>query len=180
MRSPTSCDSGWPDSRQDLRDQQPGNHAAVAIGEAAKIMVRAHLAAVHAVDLAHALLDEGMAGLRQHRVAAAGLDHLDRVPGQARIVHHPAARLAAQQHRGQQADDVVTLDEPAVLVEEKAAVEVAVPGDAEIRAVRADGLDGRRAILLEHGIRNAVRKMAVRLVVHLDELERQVRLQLHR
>src|SRR6185437_7107314 len=48
---------------QDLAHQQPGNHAAVAIGETPEIMMRAHLAAVDAIDLAHALLDEGMAGL---------------------------------------------------------------------------------------------------------------------
>ena len=96
-------------------------------------------------------------------VAAAGLDDFDGVPGEARIVHHLAAGLAAQQHRGQQPHDVVALDETALLIEEEAAVEVPVPGDAEIRAVRADGLDGGRAILLEHGIRDAVREVAVRL-----------------
>ena len=62
-------------------------------------------------------------------------DDFDGVPGQARIVHHFAAGLAAQQYRGQQSDNVVALDEAALLIEQKAAVEVPVPGDAEIGAV---------------------------------------------
>ncbi len=77
-----------------------------------------------------------------------------------------------------QPHDVVALDEGAVLVEEEAAVEIPVPGEPEIRAVSADRRDGRRPVLLEHGIRDAVGKAAVGLVVDLDELERQVRLQL--
>ena len=44
-----------------------------------------------------------------------------------------APRLAAQEHLGQQADQVVALDEAAVLVEEEAAVVVAVPGQARRR-----------------------------------------------
>ena len=106
------------------------------------------------------------------------LDDLDGVPGEARIVHDlAAARLAAQQHRGQQPDDVIALDEAALLIEEEAAVEIPVPGEPEIRAVGADRRDGRRAILLDHGVRDAVGKAAVGLVVDLDELERQVRLE---
>ena len=140
--------------------------------------MRAHLAAVDAVDLAHALFDERVTGFRQHRLTTARLDHLDGVPGQARIMHHLAARLAAQQHRGQQAHDVIALDETALFVEQETAVEVAIPGYAEVRLVGLDGLDGGRAVLLQHRVRDAVRKCAVRLVVHLDELERQVRLEL--
>ncbi len=75
-----------------------------------------------------------------------------------RVVHDFAAGLAAQQYRGQQPDDVVALDEAALLIEQKAAVEVPVPGDAEIRAVGANRRHSRLAILLEHGIRDAVRE----------------------
>ena len=39
-----------------------------------------------------------------------------------------------QEHLGQQTDQVVALDERAVLVEEEAAVEVAVPGEADVGA----------------------------------------------
>ncbi len=67
MRSPTRFGQRRTDSDRDLRNEQPWDHAAVAIGEAPEIVVRAHLPAVYPVHLAHALLDEGMAGFRQHR-----------------------------------------------------------------------------------------------------------------
>ncbi len=57
----------------------------------------------------------------------------------------------------------------AMLVEEEAAVEIPVPGDAQVRAMGADRRDRGRAILLKHGIRDAVREVAVRFMVDLDE-----------
>ncbi len=65
----------------------------------------------------------------------------------------------------------------AVLVEEEAAIEVAVPGDPEVRTVLAQRLDRRPVVLGQHRVRHAVREGAVRLVLHLDELERQERLE---
>ena len=93
-------------------------------------------------------------------------------------MHDPAARVALQECSRQQADDVIALDEPALLVEEKATVVVAVPGDGAIGAVLAQRLDRCRVVLDEHRVRHAVRERAVRLVVHLDELEWQVLLEL--
>ena len=46
--------------------QQPGNHAAVTKSEIAEIVMRTHLAAVHRVLGAHALLDERVAGFALH------------------------------------------------------------------------------------------------------------------
>ena len=51
-----------------LQHDQPGDHAAVAVGEVAEIVVGAHFAAVDAIDLAHHLLDEGV--LRHDRQVA--------------------------------------------------------------------------------------------------------------
>ena len=68
------------------------------------------------------------------------LDDIDGIPGQARVVNDLFARLVGQKRRGQQADDVVALDEIAGFVEEEAAVEVAIPGDAHVGAVRDDRL----------------------------------------
>ena len=80
--------------------------------------------------------------------------------------------------RGQQADDVVALDESAVLVEQEAAVVVAVPGDRAVGAVLAQRLDGARWFSTSIGFGTPFGKRAVRLVMDLDELERQVRLEL--
>ena len=62
---------------------------------------------------------------------------------------------------GQQSDQVVALDELAALVEEEAAVVVAVPGQADVGARAPHRLRGRGAVLLEHRIGHAVRKGAV-------------------
>ena len=153
-------------------DQQPGDHAAVAVGEVAEVVMGAHLTAVDGVFLAHALLDEGMAGLALDRLAAVLLADVDGVPGQPRVVDDPGARVLLQEGFGEQTDDVVALDEFTVLVEQEAAVEVAVPGDAHVGVVRPDRIGGGRAIFRQDGVGDAVGEAAVRLMVDLDELHR--------
>src|SRR5262245_65143905 len=59
------------------------------------------------------------------------------------------------------------------LVEEEAAVEVAVEGDAEVGVREPHVARGHLAVLLDHRVRHAVRKAAVRLVVDLGEAKRQ-------
>jgi hypothetical protein len=88
-----------------------------------------------------------------------------------------APGMLAQQRRRQQPDDVVALDEAAGLVEEEAAVEVAVPGEAEVGAVPAHRLGGGGAVLRQQRIGDAVGKAAVGLMVDLDELAGEMRLQ---
>src|SRR5690606_30096956 len=147
------------------------------IRETAEIVMRAHLAAVDRVDLAHRLLDERMAGLALHGLAAGALDEIDRAPREPRIVHDRLAGILLEETHREEPDDVVALDERAFLVEEEAAVEVAVPCETEIRAGLADLLDRHDAVALDHRIRHAVRERAVRRVMELHELERQVRLE---
>ena len=64
---------------------------------------------------------------------------------------------------GQQAHEVVPLDEPPALVEEEAAVVVPVPGQSHVRAAAAHRLGGGGAILLQHGVGHAVGECAVGL-----------------
>src|SRR6202042_2537864 len=70
-----------------------------------------------------------------------------------------------------------TLDESATLIEQKTSVKIAIPGDAEIRAVLGDSLHGRLAVLLEHGVGHAIRKAAIGFMMNLDEFEGQMRLE---
>ena len=121
-------------------------------------MMRAHLPAVDRIDLAHLLLDEGMSGTALHRLAAEPPDDVDGVPGQARVVDDARAGVTLQERLGQQPDQVIALDEAAVLVEEEAAVEIAIPGQADVRAAPAHRLDGAAAIGLDHRIGNAIGK----------------------
>ena len=156
-----------------LGHQQPGDHAAVAVAEVAEEMMRAHLAAIDGVGLAQGFLHEGVARFALDGLAAMLSRHVLGVPDQTRIVHHAFAGVLLEHLRGEQADDVVTLDETTVLVEQETAVEVAVPGDAEVGSVFADGFDGGAASLGQQRIGHAVGEATVRLVEQLDELEGQ-------
>ena len=158
-----------------LGNQQPGDHAAVAIGEIAEVVMRAHFAAIDGVFETHALLDEGVAGLALHGDTASLFDDVDGVPGQAWIVNDFFARLVGKEGGSQQANDVVALDELSAFIEEEAAVEVAIPGDAHVGAVGDDRFGGGRAVFGQQRVGNAVREAAVRLVVNLDELDGNVR-----
>ena len=109
-------------------------------------MVRTHLAAVDCIFLAHPFLDEGVAGLALHRTATEGLHQVHRVPGQAWIVHDGGPRILQQERHRQQAHQVVALDKLAALIEEKAAIEVAIPGDAHVGAVGDNCGAGQRAV----------------------------------
>ena len=106
-----------------------------------------------------------------------GAHDLLRVPDDARVVHDRRAAVLLEERAREQADDVVAVDEPPFLVEEEAAVEVAVEGDAEVGAREAHLPRRRLAVLLEHRVRHAVREVAVRLVVDLGEPERQLLLE---
>ena len=106
--------------------------------------------------------------LLMHRHAAQALDDVERVPRQARVVDDARCRAACARNAcGQQADDVVALDELRPSVEEETAVVVAVPGDRRSRRLTAQRFERAAAILLEHGVRHAVRETAVRLVATL-------------
>ena len=120
----------------------------------------AHLAAVDGIDFAHLVLDEGMAALAHDGLAAVLLADLDRVPDQARVVDDLGARVLGEERFREEAYHIITLDEAALFVKEEAAVEVAIPCHADI------------CMLLAH-----VREVAVRLVVDLDEVERELLLE---
>ena len=90
-------------------------------------MVCAHLTAVHRIFEAHALLDESMPGIALYGLTAESRHDINRVPGQARVVHDAGGSLLFQEGFRQQSHEVVTLDKFTLLVVEKAAVEIPVP-----------------------------------------------------
>ena len=140
-------------------------------------MVRAHFPAVEGILVAHDLLHEGVSRHTLDRCTAAILNHFQGVPGEPRIVDDPRSRRLIQEGLGKQSDDVIAVDESAVLVEEETAVEIAVPGDPCIRTFPQHGFGRHTPVLLQHGIWNAVGKRTVRSMVNFDEFERQMRLQ---
>ncbi|VAU34750.1 Uncharacterised protein [Klebsiella variicola] len=132
-------------------------------------MVRAHLPAVDGVFLAHPLLDERMPRLRHHRLAAAAGHDVHRVPRQPRVVNDFRPRLLLQERFRQQTDNVVPLDKRRLVIEQEAAVEVAVKGDTHVRLMCTHRVGGVLAALRQQRVRDTVREMAVRLVMHLDK-----------
>lgn len=136
--------------------------------------MRAHLPAIRRIFGAHTVLDERLTGLAQHRHTIAGRHQVDRVPAQPRIMHNPAAGVLAQQLCGQQANQIVAVDEAVVGVEEKAPIEVAILRDPEIRPAFTHGFSHGRTIFRQQRVWNAVGEMTVRLVMDANELERHV------
>ena len=51
-------------SLHQFQDQEPGNHAGVAAGKIAEIVVGAHFTAIEGIEFAHSVFDEGMPGFR--------------------------------------------------------------------------------------------------------------------
>src|SRR6202012_5435752 len=103
------------------------------------------------------------------RLTATAAHDVDGVPGEARVVDDTTTRLTLQKRFGEQPYEVVTLDELAVLVEEKAAIVVAIPGQAHVRAGPAHHVRRGSLVLQQHRVGNAVGEGAVRLMVDLDE-----------
>ncbi|SAB61585.1 Uncharacterised protein [Enterobacter hormaechei] len=163
-----------PFQAQQLSHQQPRDHPAVAVGKITEIVVGAHLAAVDGVFLTHTLFDKRVAGFGHHRLAARGLHHVDGVPGKTRIVNDFRPRVFLEERFRQQANDVVAFDKLPFLVEQEAAVEIAVKGDTHIGAVLNHRVAGVVAALRQQRVRNTVREVAVRRVVHFDEGHRHV------
>src|SRR5665811_2563295 len=79
-------------------------------------------------------------------------DRFHRVPHQSWIVDDRPSRVASQGLLGQQTHQVVALDELTAFVEEEAAVEVAVPGKAQVCLVLEHRMRRGGAILREEGV----------------------------
>ena len=137
-------------------------------------MVGTHLAAVDRIFGAHAFLDKGVAGLALNRIAAERFGNLDRVPGQSWVMNDVGASLLLQKFLGEQADDVIALDEASIFIEEETTIKIAVPGDTQIGAVLPDRIDCGLAIFLQQGIWHTIGEVAIGLMVNLDEFKGQM------
>ncbi|MNB84905.1 hypothetical protein D3C75_317880 [compost metagenome] len=107
----------------------------------------AHLAAVDGVFGAHPLFDKRMPGFRHHRSTACRRHHVHRVPGQTRVVDDLRPRVFFEEGFCQQADNVVALDKLPFLVEQEAAVKIAVEGNPHIGPVFDHRIAGISATL---------------------------------
>ena len=94
------------------------------------------LAAEHGAFLAHAVLEECVADAIDERNAAGTLDRLRHGPARAHVVEDLGARRLLEDRLGEQCGDEVAGNELAGVVDEEAAVRVAVERNAEVGPFR--------------------------------------------
>ncbi|MNH09206.1 hypothetical protein D3C79_686520 [compost metagenome] len=88
-----------------------------------------------------------------------------------------AARVLAQKHFGQQADHVVAFDEAPLIVEEEAAVKVAVECDTHVCAGFQHCLAGKVTVFWQQRVGDAVGEVAIWLAVDDGDIQRQAGLE---
>ena len=106
-------------------------------------------------------------------IAAGALDRLRHGPARAHVVDHLRAGLLLEHGLGEQRRREVAGDELAGVVDEEAAVGVAVEGDAEVGALLERLADDELAVLGQQRVRLVVREAPVRLEVARDGVDRQ-------
>ena len=90
------------------------------------------------------------------------------IPGETRIVDDLRAGIFFEERFCQQADNVVTLNKLPFFVKQEATVEIAIKGNAHIRAVFDNRITGVVAAFRQQRVRNTVGEIAVRRVMHFD------------
>ncbi len=103
--------------------------------------------------------------------SAGAFDRLGHGPARAHVVDHLLARRLGEHRLGEERGHEVAGDELAHVVDEEAAVGVAVVRDSEIGGLLLHLRDDELAILGEEGIRLVVREAPVGLEVTSDDLE---------
>ena len=156
---------------EQLEDQQRRDRAGVRVVEVGEVVVAGDLAAEGAALVAHAGLEEGVADAVHVGLAAEALDEVGHRARGAHVVEDVGARLLLEDRLGQQRGQEVAVDERARVVDEEAAVGVAVPGDAEVGALLADLVDDEAAVLLQQRVRLVVGEVAVGRPVGGHEVE---------
>ena len=133
-----------------------------------------HLAAVNRILGSHAFLDEGMPGLAHHGLPAGFFDNINGVPGQARVMDDSRIRLLGQERIRQKADNIVSLDKLALLIEEKAAIEITVPGEAQPCPIGQHRIPCNPTVFWQQRVGYTIWESAIRLMTYLANLERQL------
>ena len=127
-----------PPERETISSMSSAGHdARVHAVEVAEVVVARDLAGEERVFLAHAVLDERVADARLQRRAARRLDRVAHGPRGAQVVEDRRAGRALEQRSRHQRGREVARHELAGVVDEEAAVGVAVEGDAQVGARRA-------------------------------------------
>ncbi len=111
------------------------------------------------------MLEEGVADAAKGPIARPPPPRVRHRAARARVIEDHPSGLLLERRAGQQGADEVSGAELSALVDEEAAVGVAVPGDAEVDILAAHPLHDRAAVLLQQRVRPAVGELAARLEV---------------
>ena len=132
-----------------------------------------HLTAENGVRLAHAAFEERVPdAVHQRRATVLRYYVLDR-EARAEIVDDRGSGVLEKKGLRQKRRDEIAADEGTGAVDEKAAVRVAVPGDADIRLFGDDPLHDVAAVLFDERIGFVIRKAPVDLKAQSRGLARQ-------
>ena len=132
-----------------------------------------HLAAEGGALVAHPGLEERVADAVHVRLAARLRHQVAHGARGAHVVEDRGAGLLLQHRLGQQGGQEVAVHERAGVVDEEAAVGVAVPGDPQVGPLGQHLVDDEPAVLLQQRVGLVVGELAVGLPVGLHLLDRQ-------
>ena len=166
-------DSLRPLREHQLEHEQERHDAGVGLREVAEVVVTRDLAAERRVVLAHAVLDVRVADAVLERDAAGPLDRLGHGPARAHVVDDLRSRLLGEQRLGKQRRREVAGHELAGVVDEEAAIGVAVERDAEVGSFGERLADDELSVLGKQRVRLVVRERAVGVEVAAHDLDRQ-------
>ena len=130
-----------------------------------------HLAAEDPVGLAHSPLEERVPDAVHQRRAAVALDDVPHGIARAQVVDDRRPGVLEQERFGQQRRDEVARHELARAVDEEAAVRVAVPRDADVRAIGHHALHDVAPILFDSGLASCVGKRPSMVKQSLDVVQ---------
>ena len=131
------------------------------------------LAGEERVHLAHPVLDEGVSHAVHERLSARPADRVRHGPARPDVVDHRAPRLLLEHHLREERGHEVAGDELARVVDEEAAVRVAVERHAEVGTLLQRLRDDELAVLGQERVRLVVREASVRVEVAADGLDGQ-------
>ncbi len=137
--------------------------------------VAGHLAGERGTLLGHHGLDQRMAGLVHDRAAAEPRDLVEQRLAGLDVGDDRLARMAGQDLGRQDLQQLIAEQDPALAIDHADPVAIAIEGDAELGAVRADRLDQILEVLGHGGIGMVVREAAVDLGEQQMMLARQRR-----
>src|SRR4029079_12434569 len=121
-----------PALRDELQHEEGGDRPRVGLVEVAEVVVPGALAAEERALLPHPFLDEGVADPVDERSAPEPLDGVAHGPARAYVVDDLRAGLLLEQRLREEGGDEVARDELVRVVDEEAAVGVAVEGNSQV------------------------------------------------